>query len=60
MANEAIRQKAKERGVKLWEVAERIGLCDNRFSRVLRHELPEAKQRSILETIDEIAKEKGE
>ena len=55
MVNAEIRQAAKDNGVKLWEVADRIGLNDGNFSRKLRHELsPEAKAQ-VLTAIDEIA-----
>ena len=57
MENIVIRQRAKDRGVKLWQIAERLNLYDCNFSRKLRRELPEAEQRKILEIIDEIAEE---
>lgn len=49
-------QKArKAQGVKLWEVAERVGITDAYFSKKLRRELPETEQDEILGYIDEIA-----
>lgn len=57
MANEHIRTEAAARGVKLWQIAERIPLSDCNFSRKLRRELPEDEQRHILGIIEEIAKE---
>ena len=54
--NMKIRNHAKEKGVKLWQVAEAIGLYDGNFSRKLRHELPEDEQLHILEIIDKIAR----
>ncbi len=56
--NNAIRQAAKESGVKLWQVAERYGLTDGNFSRKLRRELPEDEQRRIIGIIYEIAAER--
>lgn len=56
--NSAIRQAAKERGVKLWQVAERYGLSDGNFSRKLRRELPEEEKRRIINIIHEIAAER--
>lgn len=56
MANEAIREKAKESGVRLWEVAECIGIADSTFCRQMRRELPEAQQQLILHAIDELAR----
>ena len=55
MANEAIREKAKKSGVRLWEVAEKIGVADSTFCRHMRRELPEARQQLILLAIDELA-----
>lgn len=61
MVNAEIRQAAKNNGVRLWEVADRIGVNDGNFSRKLRHELsPEVKEQ-VLTAIDEIvASRKGE
>ncbi len=58
MCNVEIRAKAKEKNVKLWEIAEKIGLNDGNFSRKLRRELTETDSRSILAVIDEIASAK--
>lgn len=60
MANETLRRTAKERGVKLWQIAERIPLADSNFSRRLRRELPEAERVRILGIIDQIAEEAKE
>lgn len=44
--------------MKLWQVAEAIGMNESAFSRKLRKELtPEEKQR-ILDAIDRLAQEK--
>lgn len=58
MANELLKKTAKEKGVYLWEIAERFGLADNSFSRRLRHNLPEKETEKALRFIDEIAAEK--
>lgn len=58
MANAQIRTAAKEAGVKLWEVAEYCGVTDSTFSRQMRRELPEDKQRQILQAIEHISAEK--
>lgn len=55
MFNQEIKSKAKEKGVKLWEIADVYGINDGNFSRKLRHELPEAEKAKILALIDEIA-----
>ena len=55
--NKTIRKTAKEKGVKLWQVAEALGMYDGNFSRKLRHELPPEETKAILALIDTIAKE---
>lgn len=57
MKNKDIRQAAKTAGVKLWQVAEVVGVNDGNFSRKLRHELPEDEKQKILEIIDRLSKE---
>ena len=60
MKNLDIRQKAKCSGVKLWEIAEGIGITDSNFSRKLRRELPKEERERILRLIDAIAAEREE
>lgn len=60
MKNADIRRAATESGIRLWEVAEAIGLADSTFSRKLRRELPHEQQEHILTVIREIADKKGE
>ncbi len=57
MNNIIIREAARNQGVKLWEIADRIGLNDGNFSRKLRKELPEEEQKTILRIIDDICAE---
>lgn len=59
-ANADIRNAAKEAGVCLWQVAERIGVNDGNFSRKLRRELPEQEKKEILQIIQELAAQKME
>ncbi|WP_302685424.1 hypothetical protein [uncultured Ruminococcus sp.] len=58
-ANLDIRAKAKGAGVKLWEIADKLGITDSHFSRKLRHELPQAEKDRIFSIIEEIAKEEN-
>ena len=55
--NSAIRTAAAQRGVKLWQIADALGMNDGNFSRKLRHELPQEEKQQILALIDKIAKE---
>ena len=57
-ANMEIRMNAKKSGVKLWEVAEAIGITDGMFSRKMRRELPEAERRKILNIVADLARRK--
>ena len=57
--NLKIREAACNADVRLWEIAERIGLNDGNFSRKLRKELPEEEQHKILQIIDELVRERG-
>ena len=54
-ANMDIRQEAKAAGVKLWQVADRLGITDGNFSRKLRRELPAEEKNKIIGIIKEIA-----
>lgn len=56
--NNDIRKRAKDRGVKLWEIAARIGVNDGNFSRKLRKELSQDEKQAIFDIIDEIAAKK--
>lgn len=57
MQNVEIREAAKRAGVRLWQIADRLGMNDGNFSRRLRHELPEADRVRVLEIIKELEKE---
>lgn len=45
-------------GVRLYEVAERLGLREDSFSRKLRYDLPDAEREKILDAIKEIKHER--
>ena len=56
-ANADIREYAKSKSVYLWQIAERYGLHEGNFSRLLRHPLPEEKREKVIGIINEIANE---
>lgn len=56
MTNHEIRQTAKKSGVKLWQIADKLGINDGNLSRKLRHELTESERVNILNIIAELAK----
>ena len=54
MRNNDIREAARKAGVKLWQIADYIGLNDGNFSRKLRHELSDEKKREIYAIINDL------
>lgn len=54
--NQDIRQAAKEAGLKLWQIADRLNLNDGNFSRRLRKELPTDQKQTIFAIINELVK----
>lgn len=59
MANNALRQAARESGVKLWELADALDVSEATVTRMLRRELDAEKQRNLLEIINAIAQQKS-
>lgn len=55
-ANMKIREKARNSGVRLWKIADALGMQESLFSKKLRKELPEDEQEKILNIIDDLAK----
>lgn len=55
-ANMKIREKARSSGVRLWQIADTLGMQESFFSKKLRKELPEDEQKRILNIIDDLAK----
>lgn len=60
MKNKEIREKADRCGVRLWMIAERLGITDATFSRRLRREIPDPDKSAILKIIDELAEQERE
>ena len=56
--NQEIRSEAKRAGVRLWEIAERLGMNDGNFSRKLRRELNPEERRKILAIINDLETER--
>jgi len=46
-----IRMEAQRAGVKLWQIADLLGITDCNFSRKLRKELPNAEKEKIRQII---------
>lgn len=58
MCNIDIRKAAKENGVFLYDIAERLGVCEMTVTRLLRRELSSEKKAQINAIIAELAAEK--
>ncbi len=56
MNNKDIRNAAGGYGIRLWQVAEAIGMNESAFSRKLRRELPPEERGKILEAIEKLAR----
>ena len=57
VANQDIKRAAAGSGVRLWQVAESLGIADCSLSRKLRHELPADEKERIFCIIRELARE---
>lgn len=57
MTNIEIRKVAEKSGVRLWQIADALGIADSSFSRKLRKELTEAEKNKILDIIEQLKKE---
>ncbi|WP_050696548.1 hypothetical protein [Anaeromassilibacillus senegalensis] len=55
--NQEIRLEAAGRGIKLWQIADKLGIADASLSRKLRHELPDGEKEKIRTIIAELAQE---
>ena len=56
MMNEDIRRTAAGAGVKLWQIAEALGVADCSLSRKLRRERPAEEKEKIFSIIRELEK----
>lgn len=57
MKNVDIRRAAAGSGVRLWQIADALGMTDGNFSRKLRKELSQEEKQMILEIIERIPME---
>ena len=56
MNNQDIRNYAFSKGVRLWEISEKLGYShEANFSRVMRHELSDEQKQKIKRVIDDIS-----
>lgn len=57
MTNQDIRLTAAGAGVKLWQIAEALGIADCSLSRKLRRELPPGEKEQIFAIIEQLSTE---
>lgn len=57
ITNVEIRERAAQKKVRFWRVADRMGIADCTLAKRMRHELPEQEKQRMLAIIDEIAAE---
>lgn len=55
--NNDIKRVAKEKGIKLWKIAEGLGITDSSFSRMLRYELSNEQKKKVLAIIKDLENE---
>lgn len=60
MKNAELKKEIKEAGFFLWEVADKLGMNDGNFSRLLRKDLSEEKKQQIYSIMEELKKERAE
>lgn len=58
MTNQDIRLEAAGAGVKLWQIADKLGLSDSSFSRKLRKEFGTEEKERIRQIIAELKEER--
>lgn len=59
MANNDLRRAAAGAGIRLWQIADALGIADCNLSRKLRKELPQEEKEKIFSIIQELAREVG-
>lgn len=57
MSNQDIRYTAAGAGVRLWQIAEELGIADCSLSRKLRKELPQEEKERIFAIIKRLSEE---
>ena len=59
MCNQDIIQTATESSVRLWQIADALGIADCSFSRKLRKELSQEEKEKIFSIIQKLSQEVG-
>jgi hypothetical protein len=59
MTKAEIKQLAKDAGVYMWQIAEKLGINDGNFSRKLRRPLSETDTAKVLAAIEQLKAEQA-
>ena len=59
-ANQDIRQAAVNKGIKHWQIADKLGIREEALSKMLRRELPEDMKQKIMEMIESMTESGGD
>lgn len=55
-ANQTVRDEARKRGVKHWQIAQKLGISEPTIMRWLRTPLTPEREKKVLSAINEVAK----
>lgn len=59
MTKTEIKQLAKNAGVYMWQIAEKLGITDSTFSRKLRRPLSETDTKKVLAALQQLTAEQA-
>lgn len=59
-ANQDVRNAITEKGFYMWEIAEKLGVSDTFFTKMMRTELPRTEKERIIAVIEGAADGTGE
>ena len=54
-ANKDLRVLAFSKGIRLWQIAEKLGICESKLSRLLRHQLTEEQRAAFTNAVDQLS-----
>ena len=54
MCNQDIRKLLKEKDIKMWQLADQLGISEPTITRWFRRELPQDKKKHIIKVIKEM------
>lgn len=60
MQNQLIRNYAQEKHIKMWQLADALGIAESTLCRRLRHEIPERNRDVYIYAIDKVAQSLNE